>query len=224
MIGMARASRFAALVALAAVLASAPAHGADSAAEKEARRSFAKAENHFRAGLFAEALAEYQAGYDAAPLPGFLINIAQCYRRLGDLTRAQATYRKFVLVAPDSPLVPQVNTLIAELEKLQADLVDTKAPAPEPADTTPPPPAAAAALAPAPPPAVVEPGQAVTAPGADLRADTGPRPNEPARATRWWLWCAIGAVAIGGAATTFMLLRSPGTTTVHDGSLGALRR
>ena len=50
--------------------------------------------------------------------PGFLVNIAQCQRRLGDLKKARATYQKFVLVAPDSPLVPQVRSMIAEIDGL----------------------------------------------------------------------------------------------------------
>ncbi len=101
----------------------APVHGAPSdAAARESRRHFQAAETHFKAGAFDAALAEYQAGYDAKPLPGFLINIAQCQRRLGDLKAARATYQKFVMVAPDSPLVPQAKAMVAELDKLLADL------------------------------------------------------------------------------------------------------
>ena len=56
------------------------------------------------------------------PLPGFLVNIAQCQRRLGDLKTARATYREFVLVAPDSRLVPEVETLVKQLDTLIANL------------------------------------------------------------------------------------------------------
>ena len=103
------------------------ARGATPAAEREARRAFAAAEAHFKAGMFASALAEYQAGYAPSPLPGFQINIAQCQRRLGDLTKARATYQKFVVVAPDSPLVPEVKSIITELDKLIADLDEGEA-------------------------------------------------------------------------------------------------
>ena len=98
-------------LALAVVVSSlgAPAAlAAPNAAEREARRHFAEAELSYRAGHYADALAKYQAGYAATPLPGFLVNIAQCQRRLGDLKAARATYREFVLVAPDSRLVPEV--------------------------------------------------------------------------------------------------------------------
>jgi len=113
-------------------LASAPAEATDPDARREARRSYEIAETHFKAGNFRQALAEYKAGYDAAHLPGFLINIAQCQRRLGDLAGALTTYRKFVLVAPDSPFVPQVRGMIQELEKLGPEVTEggrTPAPA-----------------------------------------------------------------------------------------------
>ena len=101
-----------------AALLSGPARAASPEAEKEARAHFQAGEARFKEGAFDEALAEYQKGYDAKPLPGFLVNIAQCQRRLGDLKKARATYQKFVLVAPDSPLVPQVRSMIAEIDGL----------------------------------------------------------------------------------------------------------
>src|SRR5262245_62726990 len=116
--------------------AAAPAREAAAASEAErtARSHFQAGEAHFKAGAFDEALKEYQAGYDAKPLPGFLVNIAQCQRRLGDLKTARATYQKFVLVAPDSPLVPQVRSMIAEIDALLEK--EQEKPAAEPAADT----------------------------------------------------------------------------------------
>src|SRR5262249_3631246 len=106
---------------LIASLVSARAAAAPSEKEREARSHFQAGEARFKAGAFDEALAEYQAGYDAKPLPGFLVNIAQCQRRLRDLKAARVTQQKFVLVAPDSPLVPQVRSMIAEIDTLLAN-------------------------------------------------------------------------------------------------------
>src|SRR4029079_12234727 len=111
-----RAAAIAAMVV--AVLLSGAARAASPEAEKEARAHFQAGEARFKAGAFDEALAEDQKGYAAKPLPGFLVNIAQCQRRLGDLKAARATYQKFVLVAPDSPLIPQVRSMIAEIDAL----------------------------------------------------------------------------------------------------------
>ena len=225
----------------AAVLLSfvAPVHGAPSdAAARESRRHFQAAEAHFKAGGFDAALAEYQAGYDAKPLPGFLINIAQCQRRLGDLKAARATYQKFVMVAPDSPLVPQAKAMVAELDKLLADLSNAPpnanadaanaaantnkesddSPKQKPADVEPAAPApAVTSITPAAEPPVATPAPVLVA--SPAAAD-----EPPARSgRRWWLWGTIGAVVVGGAVTA-LVLSTGGTTTVHDGSLGTLRR
>jgi tetratricopeptide (TPR) repeat protein len=193
-----------------AALLSAPARAASPEAEKEARAHFQAGEAQFKEGAFDEALVEYQKGYDAKPLPGFLVNIAQCQRRLGDLKKARATYQKFVLVAPDSPLVPQVRSMIAEIDGLLEK--DQEKPASEPdADTKPA--VAVPAPAPAPAPAVLVASAPASAPAAS--------PEPPRR--RWWLWGALGAVVVGGAVTA-IALSTGGTTTIHDGSLATLRR
>jgi tetratricopeptide (TPR) repeat protein len=206
--------------ALLAALAAPRAAAAASPKEREARGHFQSGEAHFKAGQFEEALAAYQAGYDAKPLPGFLINIAQCQRRLGDLKAARATYQKFVLVAPDSPLVGQVRSLIAEIDGLLAQ-PEPAAPvaAAEPESADEPAPAAAAAAAPPPAPAPA----ATQAPILVARAGEPDTAEAPAPRRRWWLWGAIGAVVAGGVVTA-IVLSSGGGATVHDGSLATLRR
>jgi tetratricopeptide (TPR) repeat protein len=187
--------------------------------QKQARRSFDRAEAHFKAGLFAEALAEYQEGYQHMPLPGFLVNIAQCQRRLGDLEQARATYRKFLLVAPDSPYVPEVQSLVAELDKL----LDSPSSSPP---TAPPEERAAEPASPTsnvPEPKSTDPASAATA----QNLVTAPAENSAPSATpkrRWWLWGTIGVAVVAGTVTAILLLRSPETTTIHDGSIGTLRR
>jgi tetratricopeptide (TPR) repeat protein len=195
-----------------AVLLSGPAPAASPEAEKEARAHFQAGEAHFKAGAFDDALAEYQQGYDAKPLPGFLVNIAQCQRRLGDLKKARATYQKFVLVAPDSPLVPQVRSMIAEIDGLLEKEQEKSAAEPD-GDANP----AGAVPPPAPPPAPAAPVLVAAAPEPAPVASP-----EPPR-HRWWLWGALGAVVVGGAVTA-VALSTGGSTTIHDGSLATLRR
>jgi tetratricopeptide (TPR) repeat protein len=198
------------------------AQAATPEAEKQARTSFEHAEAHFKAGLFAEALAEYRAGYEQLPLPGFLINIAQCQRRMGDLVQARATYSKFILVAPDSPYVEEVKTVIAELDRvIEATETDTAA-APSETGTSE---TGAASLSPPPIRDEALPGKT---PDEKAEADlvTPPQlPPAPARTgTRWWLWGSIVAAVVAGAIVTAYLVRSPENTTLHEGSLGTLRR
>jgi hypothetical protein len=196
-----------------------PALAASSEAEKQARRSFERAEANFKAGLFAEALAQYRAGYDQLPLPGFLINMAQCQRRMGDLVQARTTYRKFLMVAPDSPYVAEVKALIAELDKLveasEAGAASAAGPAAGASALTPPP------LGERPLPAAASP----VAASADGLVQAPVRPTAVATTgTRWWLWGTAGAVLVAGAVVAAYALKSPGTTTLHEGSLGTLRR
>jgi tetratricopeptide (TPR) repeat protein len=205
------------MVVLAACLAAGDLRAAAPEAEQRARHSFERAEASFKAGLFAEALAGYQEGYDHLPLPGFLINMAQCHRRLGNLEQARATYRKFIMVAPDSPYVPEVKSLVAELDSLVSGEAADAAQANQAAAGD-----GRRALGPAPVVAAVLAAEPATTPNALVTpADLA----EPPRArTRWWLWGTVGVAVAAGAAATFYLLTPPGTTTVHEGSLGTLRR
>ena len=199
------------------------ARAAPSAAQREARRHFDEGESQYRAGHYAEALAAYQAGYAAQPLPGFLVNIAQCQRRLGDLKAARASYREFVLVAPDSRLCPEVEELIKQLDDLIADLGSAPAGdaakevgeadphATDPASPTlpvaPPPPAAEAPLVAAPAPAALE----------------APPPPKHSHA-RWWILGGAALAAVAGGVATAVALSSSGPTTVRAGTLGTLSR
>jgi tetratricopeptide (TPR) repeat protein len=200
---------------------------ADAETEREARAHFRQGETHYAAGRYADALSEYEAGYDVQPLPGFLVNIAQCQRRLGSLAVARATYGKFVVVAPDSPLVPEVRGLIEELDRLIAETETAQLSRPEPntsrdqgdgSEILPP-----SAIEPAAPSGAGTPGTDLTA-----NATQTSRGSEVARQSapshrRWWIWGTCAVVAVG-AATLALVLAAPDARTIHDGSLGTLRR
>jgi tetratricopeptide (TPR) repeat protein len=211
------------------------AQAADSEADRAARVHYREGETHYQAGRYADALVAYQAGYDVQPLPGFLVNIAQCQRRIGDLERARATYGKFVLVAPDSPLVPEVRGLIEELDRLIAETERARRlPSASGADATMSPSGVERASAPGRairPPRAVDPGASSgpIAAGADLSATATTRAGAPEGATptashhRWWLWGSAAAVAVG-LTTLAVVISAPGAHTISDGSLGSLRR
>jgi tetratricopeptide (TPR) repeat protein len=192
------------MVVMVALATSVPAAAAGVEEQREARRNFQAGEAHFKAGRYDEALAAYQEGYAAVPLPGFLINVAQCQRRLGDLAKARATYEKFLFVAPDSPLVPEVKKLIAELDQmLTADLAVETPTSPSPDLSA---------------PAPTEPVATMVT----VEARATPAPDRPLW-KRWWLWGAVGAAVAAGTVTAFAL-SSSAPATIHEGSLGTLRR
>src|SRR4051812_1471531 len=95
----------------------APAGGHDPRQEKAARAHFDRAERAFNLGRFDEALTEYQAAYEALPLPAFVFNIAQCHRNLGNGDKAVFFYQRFLSLQPDAPNRPVVEELIAEQNK-----------------------------------------------------------------------------------------------------------
>jgi len=69
-----------------------------------------------------------EAGYHLTRLPGFLINIAHCHRLSGDLRKARAFYRKYLLVVPTSPRKAEVEDIIRKLdEALAAEAVPGEA-------------------------------------------------------------------------------------------------
>lgn len=110
------------LAVLLAVLGGArPARSQTEDDKAESRAHFERAEGHFRAGRYPEALGDYERGYQRAPLPGFLINIAHCHRMMGDLRKARANYRKFLIVQPASPRRTEVEEIIAKLDKAIAE-------------------------------------------------------------------------------------------------------
>ena len=96
-----------------------PAH-ADDPATRASRRHYERGEKLFALGKFDEALEEYQTAFDAKPLPGFLYNIGQCYRNLGDNEQAIFSFKKYLKLEPEAANKEAVERLIEELEEKKA--------------------------------------------------------------------------------------------------------
>jgi tetratricopeptide (TPR) repeat protein len=93
---------------------------AEDAATKTAKRHFTKGEKLFALGRFDEALEQYEKAFEAKPLPGFLFNIAQCHRNLGNIDQAIFSYRKYLRESPDAENREAVEQQITELEEEKA--------------------------------------------------------------------------------------------------------
>lgn len=130
------------VLALAALFGAAPAR-AEDADTKAAKKHFQRGEKLFNLGKFDDALAEYEAAYEKKPLPGFLYNIAQCHRNLGNYKQAIFGYRNYLRQVPDAANREAVEALIDELEAEQRARED--AAARERLDHQPPPPSPRAA-------------------------------------------------------------------------------
>lgn len=141
-----------------------------------ARGHFARAEAHYQASRFSEALAAYDAAYQASPLPEFLYNMAQCHRQLGHAAQAVTLYERFLAERPDAPNREVVEGLIANLR---------------PAPTEPPPPTA-------PPPPVEPPPPTPAAPPPDESSSQGASLSRIGLPTWLTLGGSVLAFGIGG--------------------------
>jgi len=199
-------------VALAAVAPRAWATADAAAVERPGRAFFEQAEAKFNTGRFEDALVDYQAAYDAEPLPAFLFNIGQCYRNLGNYERAQFFFRRYTVLDPRSPNRPAAERLIAEMDRLAGE----QAGASERAESPPP------------GPLDISIPQTTSARGQSERAATaGPAAfmAEPARAPaaasrpiyrRTWFWVAVAAVAVaGGVAAAYAVSHDDPRSSLH---------
>jgi len=125
---------------LAMLVAIARTAAADDPATRDARQHFDKGEKLYALGRFDAALVEYEAAFEAKPLPGFLFNIGQCHRNLGDYDSAIFSFRKYLRLAPDAENREAVLALIDDLEQQKEQAEQTKrqqafAPPPSPQRT-----------------------------------------------------------------------------------------
>jgi tetratricopeptide (TPR) repeat protein len=97
--------------------------------DKAKARAYHKAgKKAYAAGDFEEAAKSFSAGYTLDPKPGFLLNIAQSYRKADKPKKAIHYYEEYLRLKPSSRLRPQVEELIREIrQEMEA------APAPKPA-------------------------------------------------------------------------------------------
>jgi len=173
----------------------------------KARVHFEAGRALYRLGNYAEALREFEAGYQLAPRPQFLVNIGQAYRKLGDLPRAKETFERYLAAVPDSPERPQIENLIAELAAQLA------APPPPPVE-----PPAEKATAPPPPEKSAEPPPEKPAPAPVLIAQPPPPKKRSFFARHWWIVPVAAAVAAGLAVGIYYAAR-PSTVQCGDANV-----
>ncbi|MBI3180969.1 MAG: tetratricopeptide repeat protein [Myxococcales bacterium] len=198
-------------------------------AEQQARARFEEAQKAYDLARFQEALKLYSDAYQLKPLPGFLFNIAQCHRQLGDYEKARFFYQRYLDTSPTRPKnAEQVESLLAQVEaklsaqpaqrrkeaeeqerlaKQAADRERSEKERPEEAAVN------EEALRKAdlvPPPAQARAIEAY-APSPEVAAppllEAGPPPKQDSLLQKWWFWAGVGAVAAAG--TTAAIVGSP---------------
>lgn len=172
--------------------------------EAKARTLFSDGQKAYDVGQFPQALELYSEAYKLKPLPGFLFNIAQCHRQLGNYKEAAFAFGRFIdNSAPKAANVELARELIEDMKRRQAekDAADAKAADERRAH-------AEAALKDAPV-------------ATHLTPDAAPPPPPPVVVVedvpvykRGWFWGVTGGVVVAAAAgiTAAVLLSKPAKT------------
>jgi tetratricopeptide (TPR) repeat protein len=194
----------AAAMALLLALGSAPAwaQGSSTRTEDEAaaRSHFERGSKLYEQGKYLDAAREFEAGYQSAPRPLFLLNIGHSYRRSQDLRKAKAAYEKLLRTDPTTPQRPMVEDLIKTIDDALT-VQELAIPVPARPSTRPLPPAGS--VPPEPRGQVVDP-TLVTAPAPEPAPPTSTWMRNP------WAWGILaGVITAGVAGTVFALTRSP---------------
>ncbi|OJH37529.1 hypothetical protein BON30_29115 [Cystobacter ferrugineus] len=96
---------------------SARAQSGEARAQAQSRAKFLEGNAAYEQAQFQKALDAYVEAYRLLPLPGFLFNIAQCYRQLGQPEQAATFYRRYLAQSKQPPAnAPLVRELIAEMD------------------------------------------------------------------------------------------------------------
>ena len=161
-----------------------------------ARAHFDKGRTFFEVDEYRKAIAEFKAAHIEKPDPAFLYNIAECYRRLGELPEALQFYRRFLATAPpDDKTRAIVEQRIADLKTVSEE--------PKVAATEPPPGGGDDTLA-----------LNATNPSGDpaatlIETPTQPRPAPAPFYTRPWFLVTVGAVVVASVVGIWALSRAP---------------
>lgn len=188
-------------LSLAFVATAQPKKNAD---DQAARALFADGQKAYDLGEFDRALTLYSDAYKLKSLPGFLFNIGQCHKQLGNYERAAFFFGRFVDNSkPEAANVALAKELKADMEKRQADKLEAERKAAEEkaaADK------AKASDAPIAPP--LTPAELSTLP------PPPPPAVEPEPVTKKaWFWVVIGGAVVATAAgiTAGVVLSQPQT-------------
>jgi tetratricopeptide (TPR) repeat protein len=82
----------------------------------EARALFDQGKRAYDSGQFKDALKLYSDAYRIRPLPGFLFNIGQCHRLLGNYQSAAFFFGRYLDAFPTAPNASVAKSLLVEAE------------------------------------------------------------------------------------------------------------
>jgi tetratricopeptide (TPR) repeat protein len=191
--------------------------------EAEGRKRYKRGQELYSQGRYLDAAKEFEAGYQVAPRPLFLLNIGHAYRRAGELSRAKTAYETLLRLQPDLPQRSEVEQYIRTID----DALQANEPAPDLSKGNP------NTQPPSPPPPLVDPAPTSTAPlpvltlpppapTVEERVRYNQPPDQPSGSVfrKPWFWIIVGAAVAGGVAAAVISSRSttacPGTICIRE--------
>jgi tetratricopeptide (TPR) repeat protein len=189
------------------------------------RRFFKRGQDLLKENDYRGAVRAFEAGYAAAPRVGFLLNIGNCYRKLGELSKAREHYWRFLDAAPkDHPSRPAVKDYLRQMEQIEADGVSVDGNASARAALPPPPPNEPTFRSSSPVPRTLAARPPETPTGGLTVVDVRPAAEEkPSIFKRWWFWTVVGTAVAAGAATYVLTRPAASAPARCSASLGCAR-
>jgi hypothetical protein len=187
------------MVAIVLVAAGATTARADDA--QKARELFTQGNTYFDLGQFDKAIDAWQNGYQLKNDPGFLYNIAQAYRTMGDAQKAIFFYKRYLSNSPKARNRSEVEQKIEALQK-QLSVQEQAKGLPPPGPFGPDNPGAAGTPAPTEPPPTATNPEVVVSDGARGGSAAGQGATNPSGIVE------TGALGAGQAAPHRVDLRA----------------
>ncbi len=101
----------------------------DAAAQK-AKQHNEVAKKLFNLGMFDQAAAEYLRAYQAKPVPAFLFNLAQCYKRMTTVDQLKKSIFYFKSYLKNDAYSPMAGEIRKEVTRLEARIKELQRPSP----------------------------------------------------------------------------------------------
>jgi tetratricopeptide (TPR) repeat protein len=133
----------------------------------EAKQHFVQGAAFYQQGRYLEAVREFKAGRELAPLPDFDFNLGRAYEKLEQWDLAIEAYRRYMTAVPDSPEWSALRARVHILQDRMAEDRVTQRKAPPPAPE------------PRPAPAAPKPARAAVRPVAPPAPPLAPPPAPP---------------------------------------------
>ncbi len=95
-------------------------------AETGGKELFDRASAEYERGQYAAALEDFASAYERDRIPGFLFNMGQCYRELGQWQRAADLFSRYLEAKPDAKNAALVRDLRDEAETKAAQETEVR--------------------------------------------------------------------------------------------------